>query len=1028
MDIINIKTNYSTTKAINGETVNYLSVSAMSICLYFLLSRIFYAFFEQGIAKGIGLGIVAIVSYFLMEKTVFIKSKNRIIIKIGAFLGQCIIDLGILYLFISFLQPKTNMSVALVGGIAVAITLFINYFFSKKIVFKDCIDATKRSKGRLYKCAVDNRFVLLSCGIATFIMLFVYFCYSSYPFGDNTVLRMDLYHQYGPLFTELYDRLKGGESLIYSWQSGGGSAFIGNFFNYLSSPLSLLVLFFEREAVPSAISIIILVKAVLSAGSFTLYLKLSHKKSSFVTAGFGLLYAFCGFFLAYYWNLMWLDALYLLPMIAFGIEQIINRKKPTLYLVSLVITMVSNYYMAYIVCIFSALYFLLYFFSNHSITSKFPPKKLCTDKNKGQNRFVTAGIIFGVASIVAACLCAVTLLPTYQALQSSSATAGTFPTDATSYFKFLDFFSNHFAAIDPTIRSSGGDVLPNIYSGVIVLILIPLYMLNSKIRMREKFMHILILALLIVSFNSNILNYIWHAFHFPNDLPYRFSFIYTFIILTMAFRLLMNFKSIKPRDIMYVGMLVALFVVVSEKTPTKYFKDEMTFYVTIAFTLIYVGILILAKKKTLVPYVTSLLLLLTISTEIVVGSTDSYVISQSLKSYTGDYAEYDKIFEKIDEREKSKKSFYRTELTHLKTRMDPSLYGYNGMSTFSSMAYADYSQLQYSLGMFGNRINSFTYNPQTPVYNSMFALKYFVNNSDANLNNEFYRELFSNRDNSMTVYENKYFLPIAFCANPTILGWEKTEGNPFSVQNSFIQNASGVNDVFTPLKFRSTYFENVEPITFTENGTFNYTKINESDNGYVTIEITAKSDANIYIYASSPSADEMNVVFGEENDNYNFNEPYIYDLGSHKTGDKITAKINVGTNKESSVTFYAYQIEMDRFETAYDYLSNGGITIEESDDTSIIGRVTANDNSILYTSIPYDKGWEVFVDGVKTKTMKIGDSMLGVSVSKGSHDIEMKFTPSGLTIGATVSTTTIVGLALISTYLIVRYNKKKKSV
>lgn len=1027
MDITNIKSNYSTTKFANGETINYLAVSAMSTFLYFVLSRLFYLFLDTSLAKGASLLIIAFLSFFLLNKLVFIKSPMPAPFKIATYLAQCIIDFAILYLFIAFLQPKTNLTVALVGAIAVSIMLLLNYLFSKKIIFKNSVSELKRANGRLYRYSVDYRFVLLSGAIATFIMLFVFFCFSAYPFGDNTTLRMDLFHQYGPLFTELYDRLKQGESLLYSWQSGGGSAFIGNFFNYLSSPINLIILFFQRDAVPNAISIIILLKAALSACSFTLYLKLSQKKSSYVTAGFGLLYAFCGFFLAYYWNLMWLDALYLLPMLAYGIERIIRKKKPALYFVSLVIAMVSNYYMAYIICIFSVLYFLLYYFSNFSIGSKFGENSALETKKKIRNRFFVAGGIFAVASIVAACLCAITLLPTYQALQSSSATAGTFPTGVSSYFKFLDLFTNHFAAIDPTIRSSGGDVLPNIYSGVIILILIPLYMLNSSIRMREKFMHILMLAFLVVSFNNNILNYIWHAFHFPNDLPYRFSFIYTFIILTMAFKLLTKLKSVKTRDIMYVGLLVSAVILISEKFPTKYFKDGMTFYVTIAFALIYVGILILAKKKTIVPYVASLLLLFAIGTEIIIGSTDSYMISQSLSSYTGDYSEYEKLFNKIDSREKNNKDFYRIELTNLKTRMDPSLYGYNGMSTFSSMAYADYSQLQYSLGMFGNKINSFTYNPQTPVYNSMFALKYFVNNNNANLSNEFYREIFSNRDNSKVVYENKYFLPIAFCVDPTIFNWEKAEGNPFQVQNSFIKNATGVEDVFTPLKFKTTFFENVDPITFTTNGTFNYTKVNEKNSGYVTIELTATSDANMYIYASSPSADEMSLVFQEENSSYNFDEPFVYDLGYHKAGDKIVAKINVGDNNSSSVTFYAYQIEKDNFETAYNYLSDGAISIDKFSDTSIEGRVSSKKNSVLYTSIPYDKGWAVYVDGEKAETMKIGDAMLGVGISQGNHEIKMKFTPSGLMVGATISTFSIIGLGVATTFAIKQHKKKRKS-
>ena len=78
-----------------------------------------------------------------------------------------------------------------------------------------------------------------------------------------TILRMDLYHQYGPLFAELYDRITTGGSLLYSWESGLGSSFLGNFLNYLSSPVTLIILLFGHENIPEAIAAMSVIKAVL---------------------------------------------------------------------------------------------------------------------------------------------------------------------------------------------------------------------------------------------------------------------------------------------------------------------------------------------------------------------------------------------------------------------------------------------------------------------------------------------------------------------------------------------------------------------------------------------------------------------------------------------------------------------------------------------------------------------------------------------------------------------------------------------
>ncbi|MBO7683016.1 MAG: YfhO family protein, partial [Clostridia bacterium] len=100
----------------------------------------------------------------------------------------------------------------------------------------------KQEPGKLQKLLWDNRYVLLSFGGAIVVYILICIAYRMIPFGDVTILRMDLYHQYGPLLAEFYDRITHGGSLAYSWQTGGGGNFLGNLFNYLSSPISVLVI------------------------------------------------------------------------------------------------------------------------------------------------------------------------------------------------------------------------------------------------------------------------------------------------------------------------------------------------------------------------------------------------------------------------------------------------------------------------------------------------------------------------------------------------------------------------------------------------------------------------------------------------------------------------------------------------------------------------------------------------------------------------------------------------------------------
>ena len=180
-----------------------------------------------------------------------------------------------------------------------------------------------------------RKYCCISGLLAFMVMMFVYLCHNNtLTFGENTVLRMDLYHQYGPLYAELYDRIVNGYSLVYSWTSGLGGAFLGNLYNYCCSPFALIILLVGHRNMPEAIAIMMLLNAVASAMTFTYYVNKSTESVNKVSIGFGLLYAFCGYFVAYSWNIMWLDAMSVFPLVILGVEKIIQKNKPFLYILN----------------------------------------------------------------------------------------------------------------------------------------------------------------------------------------------------------------------------------------------------------------------------------------------------------------------------------------------------------------------------------------------------------------------------------------------------------------------------------------------------------------------------------------------------------------------------------------------------------------------------------------------------------------------------------------------------------------------
>lgn len=888
----------------------------------------------------------------------------------------------------------------------------------------------------LFKKGFNNRYCLLASLCTALIMLVVYYCYDLAPFGDITILRMDLYHQYGPLYAELYERVTNLDSFLYSWNSGGGSSFLGNFYNYLSSPAAIFMLLFGHENMPEAISAMVLVKAAIASFTFSYFISKKFNVQNPLTSAFGVLYACSGYFIAYYWNIMWLDAFYILPIVILGIERLITNRKMTLYIVSLAFTLITNYYMGYMVCIFSVLYFIYYYFSTYNFTETYygklaPLKKtpkgfvLWAYNNLRNSKFFDSGIRFAFGSIGAALISCFALLPVYFILKSCSATSGVFPQEFDTYFSIFDFLANHLAYLDPTIRSSGTDVLPNVYCGIITTMLVPLYIFSNKISFKEKILSVGIMGVMFVSFYTNYLNYIWHGFHFPNDLPYRFSFMYSFLLLIFAFRAILNIKEYTNRQIIGVGTATIAFVILVQEIGSKNFS-ETGVWICVAFVLIYclaLGIL----KSNKYPYVAAAALVLcSCCAEYTVANTNNYSMDQPKVNFVGDYEDFTQIKDKIDKHHGNDNN-YRMELTSLRARMDPCWYNYNGISTFTSMAYEKTANMQSHLGMFSNYINSYTYNRQTPVYNAFFSLDYIVDNTTtekAPMNQDLYKEI--GAVSKYTAYENLYSLPIAFRVNNDIAQWSHDNPNPFEVQSGLFGSATGIHTVFNDMDLTSVSGGDtqdgayVTDLSYEEDGYYPYTVTNPTG-AYLSFQFTAKEDGNGYIYLKSNINDVDSITVTLSNGTiirqYIDTKPHILDVGDMKAGETVEIYAPLKQGLDGFFYLYAVTLDNESFQKGYDILNKDSLNVTRFEDTKIEGTIDASEDGILYTSINYDKGWSVYIDDEKVSDADIvsigNDALLGVKISQGEHKVEFKYTPRGLVLGIAISIIALLLLILL---------------
>ena len=327
------------------------------------------------------------------------------------------------------------------------------------------------------------------------------------PFGDHSLVIIDGLHQYMPFFSEYQNKLQNGESLFYSWNSGLGVNFISLWAYYLSSPLNLIIVFFPQKYLNGVVSFLIITKIALSSFTMAIYLKnaiWAQKRPRKIVAKdwqvflFSMAYALSSYMIGYSWNVMWLETMIFLPLIILGVEKLIEKNDGRWYCLFLFASLYCNFYMTFMTCLFLVLYFLLY-------------------PHKSVKKFFQKGFIFAGYSLLAGAMAAIVLIPTYAGLMTTSSAKMQFPKPEW----YVDFFTilNSHSIGAKVITNAQGDGGTNLYCGILTIFLLNLYIMNRKIKLSVRLKQSFLMILLIVSFNLNWLNYIWHGFHDQYGIP-----------------------------------------------------------------------------------------------------------------------------------------------------------------------------------------------------------------------------------------------------------------------------------------------------------------------------------------------------------------------------------------------------------------------------------------------------------------------------------------------------------------------------
>ncbi len=380
-----------------------------------------------------------------------------------------------------------------------------------------------------------NRWTLFSAILPGLILISVFAKIGIFPFGDGTLLLSDMSTQYVDFMAEYQRILHGNGSLFYSWHAGIGLNFLGLFAYYLSSPFNLLLFFFPEKNLLDAITLITVLKISGCGLTFAIYLRgrfADRQSSGVMLVAFSAAYALMGYSVAYAFNIIWLDGVLLLPLLCLSLDRLIQGRGWLGCVLVYALLFLSNFYIASMVGVFSVLYFLAGLVN--------------AEPRMGWTLLLKRCALFAAAVLLAAGVSAFLLLPAYYVLNDNMGLIGqSFPAFAMQ-FAPADLFGKLLIGTYDGLKGN----LPHIYSGLLCLCLLPLYFFAPGVRNGRKLSTALLMILLLVSFNLAPLDFFWHAFDYPSWFPYRYSFLFSFLILTAAFEGSLHLGTI-PRKYLF---------------------------------------------------------------------------------------------------------------------------------------------------------------------------------------------------------------------------------------------------------------------------------------------------------------------------------------------------------------------------------------------------------------------------------------------------------------------------------------------
>lgn len=791
-----------------------------------------------------------------------------------------------------------------------------------------------------------RRVLLLGALVPAMILFAAYAWLGMWPFGTRAILEVDAVHQYLPFLTELRRKLVSGEGLFYSFSGGLGYNFWATIAYYTASPLNLLLVLLPGAAVCDFMAWMMLVKLSLSGGILSWYLYRREEDGPWWAVVLGTMYALSNFLLGYKFNVMWLDSIAVAPLVLWGLEELVVRRRSGVYLAALFYAIWCNYYIGYMICLYLCLYLVYLLFTRQR-----------------QEPLGRTLLRFCLSSLSAGGMAAVLILPAWLGLKRSpSCVSGAGPG--------VEWYSDPFALLrfhlvdTEAFRTSYQRGDAQIYCGVILLLLAAIYFVNRKISLRERIGTGVLLGVMVVSFLFSPLNYFWHGLHLETGLPNRFAFLYLILLCTMGHRVLCRLDGISFRGYFCAAALVMAAVLVPVLRDALE-HESLWGLLSLGLLALYTALLLcLLRGRT---WVASLLCLLLVLEAAGHGWRDFWVDGGDDKTF---YVSYRQDMQEMLE-ETGEEGFFRTDVDSDSMINFATYAGAHGVALFHSGMQAGVQDFFEAMHAY-TRLNTVWYKGISKPLRDILGQRYLFT-SYVNWESWMGAQRVALR-NGRALYRNPDALSVGYLVSKDLLDWDPVNDEGMDAENSFFALACGEENLFQ----KQDFFLGRSGVSY---------RLELPENGMLFVLLDTAPQS---FHWETPESVRT----------YEKRTNMIYEAASTAPGQRVVFSADNGGRDYTGTSFVC---DGARYRAALARLGESQLEQVQTDGDSLSGIIDAKGDGLLLLTVPFDRGWQVYLDGKKTDSLEIGGVFTAVEMSQGEHQVVMRFTPPGFWAGLGMS-------------------------